>query len=201
MKSLLLLAPLLAFLTPVSAGESTKVTKPEERGTIEHRTEKVRGDSGKWRDEARLQVSPAPDLSASNGSLDDWADTLDLEKIVLTSGKDTWLIYRTEQLDDNDRVWVDSIEWSDDGKRITITFSRATWLGYYSKNFTWYNVTGVNLGKLKPGDYDITWIEKPLEFTEFEDPKDRRNSRSTGEKPAEGAEPTILPLSVSVGGN
>lgn len=76
------------------------------------------------------------------------------------------------------------------------SFARATWEGNYRKNFTWYSVTGVNLGKLEPGSYEISWIEKPYVFREFVDPKDRRNSwpgdvRENGEPVRSGIAVTV----------
>lgn len=190
---------LAAALPGVSlAGEKKSLASGADRGTLEDRIEKVRGDSGKWRDQAGLQVLPSLTQKPEKTSLDSWADVLAEKRVQLNSASETWLIHRTEQLDDNDRVWVESIER--DGKEITIVFARATWQGDYSKNFTWYQVTAVNLGKLAAGDYRVTWTEKPLVFRQFEDPANRRASWPKDERePENGAKivPSIVRFSVS----
>jgi hypothetical protein len=181
-----------------TSGSSKAITKAEERGTLEDRTEKIRGDSGKWSDLALLQVSSAPAASTDKGSLDQWADSLGKKKSTLTSEHAIWLIYRSEQLDDNDRVWLESIERDEEGKKFTITFARATWLGNYSKNFTWYSMTGVNLGKLLAGEYEVTWIEKPLEFKRFVDPKNHVKSWPEDEKASPDSSPIKAKLKFKV---
>ena len=190
-----------ACLAPAQdAGPVSKVLENrKDRGTLADRIEKVRGDSGKWRDEARLQVSATPGpLPQSKAPLDDWADALDVEKTSLTSGDDTWLIFRTAQLDDNDRVWIEKIERK--GGRIEVILNHAVWQGDYSKNFTWYGVVAVNLGKLPAGDYEVDWRVKPLVFLQFEDPKNRRASWPRDEAPAgEQAESKKLGIAFSVG--
>jgi len=59
---------------------------------------------------------------------------------------DNCLIFQTRQLDDNDRVWVESVERQ--GNEFTIVMKEAIWQGYYYKTFTGYEVLVVNLGKL-----------------------------------------------------
>ena len=100
-------------------------------------------------------------------TLDDWADQL-LEKrnFKTTSSDDNWMLFRTRQLDDNDRVWAERIERR--GNQITIVVNEAIWQGRYSKTFTYYSVFGVNLGKLEPGEYEVKWIINPLAFKQFE---------------------------------
>jgi hypothetical protein len=82
------------------------------------------------------------------------------------TGEDNWLLFKTRQLDDNDRLWIERIER--EGNQFTIVFSEAIWQGRYMKTFTFYNVYGVNLGKLPPGTYTAKWVTKPLEFRAFE---------------------------------
>lgn len=178
MTRILFLFTLIACVS--AAAEERKLKDRSERGTLADRFEKIRGDSGKWRDEPRLQVSPNIHPVAGK-SLDVWADAMNEKSWFLTDESDTWLIYRSEQLDDNDRLWIESI--TREGNTITVTFCQATWLGYYSKNFTWYGAWAVNLGKLEAGKYKVEWEPKQLEFQQFEDPKNRRNSWPKDEKP------------------
>src|SRR6185295_12567496 len=108
-------------------------------------SERVRGDSGKWNDDAKLQHAPPIALKPAKTSLDAWADQLQKQKIELTDKDDNWLILRTDQLDDNDRVWVERIERR--GQQITVVANVAKWQGKYFRNFTSYEVIALNLGR------------------------------------------------------
>ena len=80
------------------------------RGTLSDRRELVRGDTGKWNDKATLQHAPPIQRKPQGLSLDDWADQLADKKSPTTANDDNWIIFRTRQLDDNDRAWVEKIE-------------------------------------------------------------------------------------------
>ena len=99
-------------------------------------------------------------------SLDAWADQLLKKKVAPTDKDDNWLIFRTEQLDDNDRIWVERIERR--GQQINVLANLAKWQGKYFHNFTYYHVIAVNLGKLEPGKYELKWAIQPLEFAKFD---------------------------------
>lgn len=195
--SRLLFFSVTVSLATVFSDEIKSIDSPSERGTIEDKSERIRGDSGKWRDDARLQVAPSPDPDAP--SFDDWADGLPDDPGSFEAGKEVWLIYRTEQLDDNDRVWVESVKRDLENGKITVVFARATWQGNYRKNFTWYSATGVNLGPLPAGNYEVEWIEKLFEFRQFDDPAKRQDAW-----PADLSEPgesTSIGVSFRIGGD
>lgn len=163
-----------------------------ERGKLQAQLQTVRGDSGKWNDKATLQIAPSWERKPAGLSLDNWAELLAKEKPKLTAGEETWLIFRTRQLDNNDRPWVEKIGRR--GNRFIVEMSQATWQGYYGKNFTYYNAYGLNLGKLRPGEYEAKWIVRPLVFRQFgeapdpkTDLKDRwpKDARPAAAKPAE----------------
>lgn len=138
-----------------------------ERGTLADGFERVRGDTGRWRDAAGLAVVAAPD-GAKAAPLDELADRAE----GLVSGKPVWLVYRSRQLDDNDRVWISSIERK--GSEIRVEMHEAIWQGYYSKTFTWYGAWSVDLGQLPPGDYHVIWTVKQFTFTKLDDPETRQ---------------------------
>lgn len=186
----------LASFSALLFAEDRILTDRSKRGSLVDEFEKVRGDSGKWRDDPSLQVAPALSGKPRNLSLDAWADEIAEKRLVLSAAAETWLIFRTRQLDDNDRLWISKIQR--DENQITIELNHAVWQGDYSKNFTWYGVYAVNLGKLPAGDYEARWIVKSLTFKEFEDPKNRRSSWPKEEKPAEDAEPEELKTTFSV---
>ncbi len=127
--------------------------------------EMVRGDSGKWNDSPILQVIPPPTNRPPGMNLDTWADTLREIPMKLQTGKDVWLLFRSRQLDDNDRVWVESIQRS--GENITVRMHEAVWQGNYFKTFTYYAVLGVNLGRIPAGNYSVAWIVEPFTFTKL----------------------------------
>lgn len=169
----LLAAPLLSQdarpAAPPSGNEWTRtLAQRTDRGTLGDQQQMVRGDSGKWNDEPRLQHLPAPQQRTPGQSLDDWADQMAEKEFRPTAADENWLVFRTKQLDDNDRVWVERIERK--GNEFVIVLNQAIWRGKYFKTFTYYQVVAVNLGKLAPGSYKARWIIKPMEFTSFEDP-------------------------------
>lgn len=175
---------------PLCADDWTKESKDRtQRAALHNSVQQVRGDSGKWNDDARLQHAPPIERKPAKLSLDAWADQRLKAQVELTDKDDNWLILRTEQLDDNDRVWVERIERR--GQQITIVANQAKWKGKYFRNFTYYPVIGLNLGKLEPGKYEVKWIIQPLVFAKFDGdgkplndnwPKDER---PTDKKPAE----------------
>jgi hypothetical protein len=169
------------------AGDSwTRVLKDRsERGKLHDAFQNVRGDSGKWRDEPSLQHAPPLDRKPVKLPLDDWADQLN-EKLSIapTAADDNWLIFRSRQLDDNDRLWVERVERK--GNQFTVVLSEAIWQGRYFKTFTYYGVWGVNLGKLPPGEYQATWVVQPLVFKQFEgDGRPLPENWSKDERPGE----------------
>ena len=178
---------------PPKGDSWSKVLKDRtKRGTLHDAIQKVRGDTGKWNDDPRLQHAPPITRKPPKMPLDDWADQLQESNKRVPSNDDNWLLFKTRQLDDNDRVWIERIER--DGDQFTIVLSEAIWQGRYLKTFTYYNVFGVNLGKLPPGTYTAKWVVKPLEFRAFEGsgkPSDQqkeswpKDEREVNKKPSE----------------
>jgi hypothetical protein len=165
------------------------------RGTLQDQYQFVRGDTGRWNDEAQLELAPPIEQKPARMPLDDWFEKAMAKKFRVTADDDNWLLYRTAQLNDNDRVWVERIERR--GNDFTITLSLAEWQGRYSKNFTGYHVFGVNLGKLPPGKYKAKWIVRPLEFNKFEDPGKPQDNWPKDEQPAD-EEPTEFTAELTV---
>jgi hypothetical protein len=166
-----------------------------ERGTLSDRRELVRGDTGKWNDHATLQHAPPIQQKPAKLSLDDWAAQLADKKFQPTSDDDNWLILRSRQLDDNDRVWVERIERR--GNEFLVVLNEAIWQGHYQKTFTYYPVLGVNLGKLPPGQYKAKWVIQPLQFRRFEDPGKPQDNWPKDEQPA-GRKPVELSVAFTV---
>uniref|UniRef100_UPI00286AE1B8 hypothetical protein n=1 Tax=Roseateles sp. TaxID=1971397 RepID=UPI00286AE1B8 len=132
---------------PLHAQDWTKESNDRsKRAALHDSVQQVRGDSGKWSDDARLQHAPPIEQKPARMALDDWAEKLLKAKVELTDKDNNWLILRTEQLDDNDRVWIEKIERR--GNKFTVVLNEAVWQGRYNKTFTYYEVTAVNLGPL-----------------------------------------------------
>ncbi|MBE7494206.1 MAG: hypothetical protein HS117_04640 [Verrucomicrobiaceae bacterium] len=164
----------LLFTGLLQAQEVLKAVKdPTQRGTLSDQRQLVRGDTGKWNDAAMLLHTTKP----QGMPLDDWMDAASEKKHAVTTADENWLLFRTRQLDDNDRVWIEKIERS--GNAFTITMHEAIWQGNYFKTFTWHEVTAVNLGKLPAGDYTVTWLVKPLVFKQLEKPREAQNNYQT----------------------
>jgi hypothetical protein len=193
---LLLAVPLFAQDQPreavgaqtVQEGKRTLKDRAQ-RGTLHDAFQAVRGDSGKWNDATQLRLAPAIARKSAGLTLDDWFDRLELIDFTPADNDDTWLLLRTRQLDDNDRVWVERVERR--GNQLTIVASHAKWQGKYFKNFTYYDVFGVNLGKLEAGKYEAKWILQPLVFGKFEGDGRPQNNWPADERPAE-AKPVEL---------
>jgi hypothetical protein len=171
-----------------SDSSKKEVSDRSKRGTLHDAFQNVRGDSGKWNDEPILQHAPPIGQKPQKVALDDWADQLLKRDFQVTSADDNWLLLRTRQLDDNDRVWVERVERR--GNQFTVVVSEAIWQGRYSKTFTYYGVFGVNLGKLEPGKYEAKWVIQPLAFKQFEGdgrPTDNwpKDERPNDKKPTE----------------
>src|SRR5262245_8927410 len=152
---------------PLCAQDWTKEAKdPTKRAALHDSAQRVRGDSGKWNDDAGIfHVPPAP-AKSTKVSLDAWVDQQAKKKPQMTDKDEHWLVLRSEQLDDNDRIWIERIERH--GRQITIVARQAKWQGKYFRNFTYYQVIGINLGKLGPGKYDVKWVTQPMVFTKFD---------------------------------
>lgn len=181
---------------PLGAQDWTKESRDRTRRTALHDSaQQVRGDSGKWNDDARMQQAPPIEQKPAKLSLDAWADLLLKQKVELTEKDDNWLILRTEQLDDNDRVWVERIERR--GQQLTIVTNQAKWTGKYFRNFTYYQVIGLNLGKLEPGKYEAKWIIQPLVFATFDGDGKAQDNWPRDERPAT-RKPTEVRLTFTV---
>lgn len=108
----------------------------------------------------------------------------------LTAEEETWLLFRSMQVNDKDSMHIERVDKK--GDAFVVTMSRYTWLGPYYRNVTFHEVHGVTLGKLPAGKYSVTWIIRDAAFTELAEgglPK-------TLEK---AATPVELKMSFSVG--
>ncbi|MEX2580229.1 MAG: hypothetical protein WD342_14320 [Verrucomicrobiales bacterium] len=196
----LAVASLLLPLAPREGGAERQAPtageeRPDRKG-LSDRREQIRGDSGKWNDHAHFQHAPAPPGEPPGSSMDDWADQAPDQDFRADAEDDNWLVFRTRQLDDRDRAWVETIERT--GDRFVVTMHQAVWQGNYRKNFTYYQLLAVNLGKLPPGRYEAVWIVKPLQFRQFLDPENRRESWPADEQAAEDHESEERELSFVV---
>jgi hypothetical protein len=182
---------------PLCAQDWTKEAKDRAKRTALHgASQLVRGDSGKWSDEAQLLHAPPIAQKPAKLALDAWVDQLRKKETSLTDSDDNWLLFRSEQLDDNDRVWVERIERR--GSQIIVVANQAKWQGKYFRNFTYYQVLAVNLGKLEPGKYEAKWILQPFVFSKFDgDGKALEKNWPKDEQPA-GKKATELRLTFSV---
>ncbi len=174
---------LFAALGMITHQSPAQQETPERDAKLARR-ELVRGDTGKWNDDAKLQHAPPLQRKPQNLSLDNWADQLLASPVKTTSDDDNCLIFRTRQLDDNDRVWVETIEQQ--GNEFTIVMKEAIWQGYYWKTFTGYEVLAVNLGKLPMGEYRVKWIIKPFVFKQFDGTGKPTGNWPKEEQPAAG---------------
>ncbi len=190
---------LCVAFTVMSHGQESQTLKQikdrSQRGTLSDQRQIVRGDTGKWNDMAMLLHAPSPAERPQGMALDDWIDELGGQQAALTADQENWLLFRTRQLDDSDRVWIEKIERS--GNAFTITMHEAIWQGNYSKTFTYYEVDAVNLGRLPPGDYTVTWIVKPLVFKQLEKPREAQRDYQTN-WPADDQPGSAKPVEIKI---
>lgn len=186
--TLILVSTILSL--PARAEDWTKARKEgTDRTALHNAAQLVRGDSGKWNDDPILLAAPPLGHKPAKTTLDGWVDQHLKKKTVLSDKDDCWLFFRTDQLNDNDRIWVERIERR--GQHITVTASLAKWQGKYFRNFTCYHVIGLNLGKLEAGRYEVKWINQPFVFSKFDgdgkalDKNWAKDERPADKKPAE----------------
>lgn len=192
-----ILVSLATVSMPLGAEDWTKESKDRaNRAALHAGSQLVRGDSGKWNDAAQLQHVPPIPRKPAKVTLDAWADQHLEKKVELTDRDDNWLIFRTEQLDDNDRIWVERIERR--GQQITIVANQAKWQGKYFRNFTGYRVIALNLGKLEPGKYETKWTVQPLVFTRFDGDGKALDSNWPKDERKAARKPTELRLTFTV---
>jgi hypothetical protein len=184
----LCLAILLTATCCAQEATIKKLTDRAARGTLSDQRQIVRGDSGKWNDKPTLQHAPSLERKPPGLSLDDWAEQLAEKKPESAASDEQWLLFRTRQLDDHDRVWIEKIERI--GHEFVVVLNEAIWQGNYFKTFTYYEVTAVNLGKLAPGAYSVKWQVQPLAFQQLEKPvqrgRDDKNNWPIDERPTAG---------------
>jgi hypothetical protein len=174
---------------------------PPDRG-VQAAREMVRGDSGKWNDAPILQVIPPLSKMPPGMNLDTWGDhLLETAATAPAAEGESWLLFRTRQLDDNDRVWVEKVERK--GSEITVAMREAVWQGNYFKTFTYYGVLAVNLGKLPAGDYTVNWVVEPLVFTKFDGDgrpfaKNGRPQNWPADPKPGKEEPVVVPVKLTV---
>lgn len=186
-------------LLPLYAQDWTKESKDRtKRAALHDDFQIVRGDSGQWNDDAQLLHTPSPEKRPPKTALDAWAERFARKKPELTDKDEHWLIFRSAQLDDNDRVWIERIERR--GTQFTILANFAKWQGKYFRNFTYYPVLAIKLGSLEAGKYDVKWVLRPHTFTKFDgDGKAVEANWPLDERPVPNAAPTELRLTFAVG--
>lgn len=200
-RGLIHLAMCAAVVASATAGRADEpswtkaLADPAERGKLHDAALSVRGDTGRWQDEERFVLAPPPPPSSTRLALDDWLDERATSEFAPTADDDNWLLFSTRQLDDNDRSWVERVERR--GNRLTVVITLAKWRGKYPKNFTYYQVFGVNLGRLEPGAYEVTCVVQPATFTQFDGTGKSQDGAPKDVRPAE-SKPTERTLKFTV---
>lgn len=182
--SVCIVAATAAF--PILAQEAawTKALKKgDQRDALHGSSHQVRGDSGKWSDAPRLVCDLSLQKVPNPRELDAWVESLSKKSEPSSTTGNTWLIFRSDQLDDNDRLWVERIERK--GNQIRVVASLAKWRGKYFRNFTYYQLVAVNLGKLEAGKYQATWVLQPRTFTRFDGDGKTQGNWPKDDQPAE----------------
>jgi len=117
----------------------------------------------------------APPIEWKNTrTLKGWFEHVARQKVNVSSEDDNWLIFRSGQLNDNDRVWIHAIQRQ--GDKFTMAVHRAKWTGQYAgrgaylasplnSHYTYY---AANLGRLPAGRYSARLVVQPYVFAEFD---------------------------------
>jgi|GEM_PF-3256949 beta-lactamase regulating signal transducer with metallopeptidase domain len=180
-----------ATARPVSTSWVKAVGDGTARGTLNQSFQQVRDRKRSGKD----QVQHAPVHHAKNGrDLNSHFDDANRAPFQLTPTDDNLVLFRSRQLNDNDRMWIERVERQ--GDQFTITAHRAIWTGIYTVNVTHYDVFAVNFGKLTPRTYRVKWLITPLEFGE----SDRLDAhdRPIVERPSSTEKPIELPTGFTI---
>eukprot|EP00913_Durusdinium_trenchii_P013392 g12573.t1 len=155
------------LLVPIDVGNELWVIKTlkanDDRGALHDLSRRVR--TGK-----PTKVDELVHASALNAEhqkdLDKTFEKLKSTGVQLTSNDNSWVLFRSKQVDDNDRMFVTRVERK--GNTFVIHMLRCTWKGDYSKNVTYHEVLGINLGKLGSGKYTAKWRVGRTQFEKFD---------------------------------
>ncbi len=97
----------------------------------------------------RMIVVPGPQAEKQTPS--EWFDGRLKAENVLTADKETWVLFRSKQLN-RTLMWIERIERDENTFTVTMNGPEAT------AGDDHYEVHGVNLGKLPTGTYEVKWI-------------------------------------------
>lgn len=139
-----------------------QVKSPEDRGKLSDAVMKINGERNKA-DAVVVAAGPKPKPGVK--SLSAWYYQT-RKGNELADDRETWVLFRSKQMNDNDRMWVHSIKREDN--TFTITMQRKIWSGEYFENLTFHKVHGINLGKLAVGKYAVNWVIGNTGFKEFD---------------------------------
>ena len=134
-------------------------------GTLHQAYQKL--SLGSEKDE--LIVAPSIDPKGQR-TLEEWVEALRKPPPpTLTTTEDTWLLFRSSQLNSLDQQWIDRVERK--GDRITVVVQQAHAIveGGLDQNAIWHAVFGLNLGKLPAGDYRVECVVESFDFQEIDD--------------------------------
>jgi hypothetical protein len=137
------------------------------RFTLSHVEEFVPVGSGVTSKRDELIVLPG---SKGDQRPSQWFDSGLKAKHDLTAGKETWLLFRSQQHNSDDRLWVERIDRA--GNTFTVTMNRAVWVGPNPVKGTFHQIHGISLGEVPAGKYVARWVIRDSTYTEVG--KDRR---------------------------
>ncbi len=154
----------VAAATPSTPGARIlkQVTQPSDRGKLHDAHQKLHGNPRATINDELLHVPPVDEI-AKYTDYDAWFNTIKKRgKVTVAADKNQWVMFRSTQVNDNDRMWIDRIERR--GDTFTIHMTRAIWRGVYTRNVTFHELFGVNLGKLPAGRYKAVWVITPAAY-------------------------------------
>ncbi len=166
------------------------VSEPSDRGTQHFAYQKVRDRRTRNEDQFRhWRMWHRDDIR----ELDEQFDAAGKVRVSYSPRDENLLMFRSRQLNDLDRIWIERVER--DGKQFTITAHRAIWGGVYTRNISYFDVFAVRIGKLPAGDYRAKLIIKPLTFMKYDE-----NRWPIGERPSRAERPTELNVDFRIAG-
>jgi hypothetical protein len=120
--------------------------------SLSHVEEDVPAGLGLGVSDKRDQVIVVPRPKAETQRPSEWFNSRLKADNVLTADQDTWLLFRSKQLNRTYGMWIERIERDENTFTVTMNGPEA------AAGDDHYEVHGVNLGKLPTGTYKVKWI-------------------------------------------
>ena len=131
---------------------------------VTERFEKVRANPPAEGENAYGTLPALPVEEVDRIPLPEWYKLSQNADPALTAKDQVWVLLRGDVLNENDRVWIESVDLRTTPKRILVVVAR--WKGEQITNVTYRPYFAVHLRELDGGEYSVEWQIQEATFTE-----------------------------------